>query len=331
MLNKLKKHQIFWDTALKLSGFYPRSGFKKLPKTINIELTNMCNLRCPVCPTHFAMTRERGFMDFELFKSIIDEFKNVNLKPGIIMIFAGEPLLHKNVDKFVEYAAKNGHSTFISTNATLLSKDLSIRLIRAGLSSVHLCLEGMTKESHEAYRVGSQFELVKKNIEDFMSAKKELNQNKPSVTIQTLLTSFSENEIDKLIEWAKNIGANKINLKTLSLGSYTTKEMKEKYSYLLPNKNEFRRKISTINKTLCAMPLRDAVVYWNGELGLCCVAFNKAAALPNIKEKGFIKTFLSEEVIGMRKLGFQKKFDLCRRCSIGNADFMGRNITLWKD
>ena len=101
MLNKLKKHQIFWDAALKLSGFYPRSGFKKLPKTINIELTNMCNLRCPVCPTHFAMTRERGFMDFELFKSIIDEFKNVNLKPGIIMIFAGEPLLHKNVDKFV--------------------------------------------------------------------------------------------------------------------------------------------------------------------------------------------------------------------------------------
>lgn len=288
----------------------------------------MCNLRCPVCPTHFAMKREKGFMDFELFKSIIDEFKSVDEKPRIAMIFAGEPLLNKDIPKFIGYAAENGHPTFISTNATLLTRDLSTGLIKAGLSSIHLCVDGITKKSHETYRIGSQFESVKKNIEDFTAARKDLNRDKPSVTIQTLLTSFSENEVEKIIQWAKNIGANKINLKTLSMGSYTTEQMKEKYNYLLPKKEEFRRKTSKINKTLCAMPLRDAVVYWNGDLGLCCVAFDKAVALPNIKEKGFIKTFLSKEVIRIRKLGFQKRFDLCKRCSIGNADFMGMDINL---
>jgi len=323
MLNKFKKNQFFWDIAGKVAEFYPRRNFEKPPREIMIEVTNACNLKCPVCPTHFAMQRQRGFMDFELYKSIIGEFKNKSEKPKITMIFAGEPLLHPKVDEFIEYAAENGHKTLISTNATLLSKDLSKRLIRAGLDCIHVCLDGFTKESHEAYRIGSDFETVKKNIEDLISAKKELNNKKPFVVVQTLLTSFSENELNEMVKWAKDIGADAINLKTLSMGSHTTEEMKKQYNYLLPNKKELRRKTSQINKTLCSWPLKNILVYWNGDLGLCCVDVNGEIKLGNIKNKGFLKTFLSDEVITKRKLGFQKKFDLCKRCSIGNADFMG--------
>lgn len=265
-------------------------------------------------------------MNFELYKSIIDEFKNKKTKPEIAFNFAGEPLLHPEIDKFIEYAAKNGHKTFISTNATRLSKNLSEKLIKANLSSAHLCLEGITKESHEAYKQGSGFEEVKKNIENFIAIKKELASEKPHVTIQTLLTSFSENEVEKIKQWAKNIGANAINLKTLSIGSYTTEEMKEKYKYLLPTKKEFLRKSSDINKTLCSWPLRYAVVYWNGELGLCCTDFDNAIELGNVKENGFLNTFFSNGAIKKRKMGFQKSFDLCKKCSLGNADFMGLNI-----
>ena len=265
-------------------------------------------------------------MDFGLYKSIIDEFKNKKVKPVIAFNFAGEPLLHPEVDKFIEYANQNGHKTFVSTNATHLSKNLSEKLITAGLSDVHLCLEGITKKSHEAYKHGSNFEEVKKNIENFTAAKKRLASEKPYVIIQTLLTSFSENEIEEIKQWAKNIGADAINLKTLSMGSYTTDEMKERYKYLLPTKKEFLRKSSALDKTLCSWPLRHAVVYWNGELGLCCTDFDNALRLDNIKEGGFLKTFFSDEVIKKRKMGFQKSFDLCKKCSLGNADFMGLNI-----
>lgn len=326
ILNKLKKGQVFWNTIGKMGRFYPVAKFKRIPDQIIIELTNACNLSCPVCPTHFAMKRARGFMDFGLYKSIIDEFKNKKNKPEIALNFAGEPLLHPEIDKFIEYAAQNGHKIFISTNATRLSKNLSKKLIGANLSSIHLCLEGIAKASHEAYKQGSNFEEVKKNIEDFIAIKKELANKKPYVTIQTLLTSFSENEVKNIEQWAKNIGANAINLKTLSMGSYTTEEMKAKYKYLLPTKKEFLRKSSDINKTLCSWPWRYAVVYWNGELGLCCTDFDNAVKLGNIKEKGFINTFFSDEVAKKRKMGFQKLFDLCKKCSLGNADFMGLNI-----
>lgn len=326
LIRLLKKYQLFWDLAAKLSKFYPTRMFKKMPSEIIIEPTNACNLKCPVCPTYFAMKRERGFMNFELFKSIIDDFESEKTKLNISMDFAGEPLLNKNIAKFVGYAFQKGHKTFISTNTTTLTKDLSTKLIESGLDSIHLCIDGITQESHEAYRIGSKFEDVKKNIENFILLKKQLKRKKPFTTIQTLLTSFSENEIDRMIFWAKNIGADAINLKSLSMGSYTTDEMRKKYSYLLPTQEKFKRKKSKINKTVCSIPSRQAVVYWNGDLGLCCIDFNNLAQLPNIKEGGFIKTFISPEVIKKRKMAFQKKFYLCQRCSLGNADFYGINI-----
>jgi len=330
ILSKLKKNQFFWNLIDKASFLYPLFLFKKIPNEILIETTNACNLRCPVCPTHFAMKREKGFMKFELFQSIIDEFKNLEVKPRIMMIFAGEPTLNREVAKFISYASDNGHKTFISTNAVLLNKELSKNLINAGLDSIHLCIDGANKKSHEAYRIGSNFESVKQNIEDFLSIKKELNKNNPIVAIQVLLTSYSENEVDEITEWCRKIGADQVNFKSLSMGSFTSEEMKEKYNYLLPTKKEYKRKQSTIYKTICRTPNNQAVVFWNGDLGLCCIDFDSTANLPNIKENGFIKTFTSKDVRKKRKFGFQKKYGLCKKCSLGNADFMGLNINLKK-
>jgi len=323
--SELKKHQIIWDIIAKLAVFCPEQMFKKIPSEIVIEPTNACNLRCPVCPTHFAMNRKKGFIDFNLFKSVIDDFENERTKPRILMSFAGEPLLHKDIDKLVKYAHQEGCPTYISTNATALTKELSKNLIRNGLDSIHLCIEGMTKESHEAYRVGSEFEQVKKNIEDFISLKKQLKAKKPFVTIQTLLTSFSEKEIEEITLWAKNAGADAINLKSLSMGTYTTAKMKNLYSYLLPSK-KFRRDKSKINKTICTIPLRQAVVYWDGTLGLCCNDFDNVIKFSNIKNRGFIKTLTSPETIKKRKMAFLKKYGLCKKCSFGNTSFYGINI-----
>ena len=46
------------------------------------------------------MNRKLGFMDFNLYKSIIDEFANFKKKPEIAMNFSGEPTLHKDIYKF---------------------------------------------------------------------------------------------------------------------------------------------------------------------------------------------------------------------------------------
>ena len=53
--------------------YVPDFLFKKIPDEIIIEPTNVCNLKCPVCPTTYGMDRKLGFMEFGIFKSIIDD------------------------------------------------------------------------------------------------------------------------------------------------------------------------------------------------------------------------------------------------------------------
>ena len=324
----LKAKQFFWTILEKASFLIPSATFRSIPAEIIMEPTNACNLRCLLCPTHLIMKRERGFMRLELFKEVIDEFGNSSKKPQISFNFAGEPLLNKSLPEMIKYAKDSGHKTFVSTNATLLSEEAAEKIILSGLDSIHVCLDGFSKEAHESYRKGSVFEKVKENIENFAKKREALGRKNPLICLQVLLTSYSENQMDEMTQWARNIGLDFVNFKTLSLGSYTSKETKDEVGYLLPKSDKFKRKISSIYKTICRNPLHQAVVYWNGDLGLCCVDFDNALKLPNIKTEGFLKTYNSKKVIKLRKLGFRKETALCKGCSIGNADNVGFIVDL---
>jgi len=63
-----------------------------IPKVLNLEVTNFCNLNCPICVV--KNTREQGFLDISLLKKIIEENKTILKDQFIWLHFNGEPLLH---------------------------------------------------------------------------------------------------------------------------------------------------------------------------------------------------------------------------------------------
>jgi len=330
LLQGLRGSNVFWQIARWASIFVPSRIFRNVPDKIIVELTNFCNLRCPTCPTYHAMQRERGFMKLELFKKLIDEFEHLDKKPDISMDFAGEPLLHKQIDQFVAYASARGHYTYIGTNATQLTEDISSKLIEAGLGGICVAVDGATKEAHEAYRQGSDFNAVRKNVENFIRIRQNLHQRRPNVIVQTLLTSLSDSQIDNVASWAKTIGAETLFTKPFSLGSHTTESQRAQYSYLLPKDSKHRIKTSRVYKTLCTLPLNDAVVFFNGDLGVCCVDFNGTMSQikANISESSFLKQFNSREFIKARKQGLLKKYILCQTCIFGDREFSGAEYDL---
>lgn len=316
----LQKTQLYWDVKAALARLCPTTGLRRLPKSIIVEPTNVCNLTCPVCPTSLGMVRPRGFISLDLFRSIIDEFSGVPDKPRIEMNFAGEPLLHPEVARLVKYAHDKGHRTYISTNSTALTEARSVDLIDSGLDAIDLCLDGLTEEAHEAYRVGSEFEQVKENIERFIKIKHELGAGNPNCSIQTLLTSYSEKQIDGIVDWARDTRADSISLKSFSLGSHSSPDVRDRFAYLLPRDPMLRRKHSSTRRTLCYTMVNQAVIYWNGEIGLCCADYYGENILGNVADGGFIETILSRKVVGMRKLGFLRQYDICRTCPVADAD-----------
>src|SRR3954462_1497249 len=184
----------------------PLAFFKQIPRQLIIDVTNSCNLRCPVCPVTFAMTRPRGLMSFELFRLIIDDFIAEKAKPEVFFNFSGEPTLNRHLPEMIAYATNHGHSTFVSTNATRLGYDLAERVIKSGLSRIALCLDGFSKTAQESYRVNSDFEAVKANIEMFLAVRSRLGVKSPITVLQTLLTSYSEMQIGDITKWAMECG-----------------------------------------------------------------------------------------------------------------------------
>ena len=90
-------------------------------KRVYIEITNVCNLSCSFCLPHH---RESRFMSFEEFDFILKQIKPFT--NYIYLHVKGEPLLHPDVDKFIEHAHNLGFYINLTTNATLLHKHLDI-------------------------------------------------------------------------------------------------------------------------------------------------------------------------------------------------------------
>lgn len=319
IISRLKKAQVFWDTLAVGARVWPFT-LNKFPANIIIEVTNVCNLRCPVCPTATTMVRPRGLMDFELFKSLVNEIANVTPTPEIKMNFAGEPLMHPKIGEMVKYSASKGIITSISTNAVNLNKELAEDLIEGGLSAIRVCLDGWTKEAHEAYRIGSDFFKVKENIVRFLEIRQKKPENPIRFVVQTLATSFSENQISEIRLWVKKIGADNLSVKSLNL--HGDSKNAERFSYLLPRNPEYLRIVSNVRKTICTIPLGQTVVYWNGDLGLCCIDYDNEVKFKNVAEFGLQNVLMSQETRKLRRKGILMEYGICKTCTLAQADFL---------
>ena len=118
-------------------------------KRVYIEITNVCNLKCSFCLPH---NRENRFMSFEEFKIILEKIKPYT--NYIYLHVKGEPLLHPEVDGFIEYAHNEGFLINLTTNATLLKEHLHItKFLRQINISLHSFEANDSKISLEEYYI----------------------------------------------------------------------------------------------------------------------------------------------------------------------------------
>ncbi len=94
-----------------------------MPIRLWIEATSTCGLSCVMCPNKSLPREQRGFMDFGLFKKIIDEAKGFVF--DVHLLHRGEPLAHPDFFRMIRYAHDAGIVTRFHTNGTLLTEEKS--------------------------------------------------------------------------------------------------------------------------------------------------------------------------------------------------------------
>lgn len=104
-------------------------------KKFYIEITNVCNLACVFCP---QTKRRSEFMSIETFSNILDQ-----IKPHTEYIYfhvKGEPLLHPEIDKFLDLSYEKGFKVNITTNGTLINQVKDKIMMKPALRQINFSL-----------------------------------------------------------------------------------------------------------------------------------------------------------------------------------------------
>jgi hypothetical protein len=92
---------------------------KHTPATVFVDITNRCNMECPVCIANVA---GMGFVfdpPFEYFERLFEDLAALEPKPSL-KLFGGEPTVRKDLPEIVRCARRAGLSTSIVTNGIKL-------------------------------------------------------------------------------------------------------------------------------------------------------------------------------------------------------------------
>jgi hypothetical protein len=154
------------------------------PLKLWIETSSRCNLSCRLCPNRKLPPNQRGDMEIKLFKKIIDESRG--LLRDANLFHRGEPLLNERLDEMVRYAKKAGITTRLHTNATLLDRTWSERLISSGLDYISFSLDSLDPQEYEMRRYGASFEDTLGNIKGFLGMKKAMGSRTPYTVLQLM-------------------------------------------------------------------------------------------------------------------------------------------------
>ena len=137
------------------------------PTLMSIFITNRCNLRCKHCVFAAGEPLKEELSDEQIF-NLIDK---ISTREVICLDFSGgEPLLHKSLFKFIDYAYEKGiKSISIATNSTLINEEIAKRYKKYQGNSdkfnLRISLDGSTAEIHDWLRGEGNFKAAINGLE----------------------------------------------------------------------------------------------------------------------------------------------------------------------
>lgn len=135
-------------------------------KKVYIEPTTRCNLECKTCIRN-VWDEPQGSMTAETFSKTMNWLKEFAPVPSVFFGGLGEPLTHPGIVDMVADAKNRGAYVELISNGTLLSMEMSQKLIGAGLDMLWVSLDGATPESYADVRLGAEFPKVLENVTTF--------------------------------------------------------------------------------------------------------------------------------------------------------------------
>ena len=256
-------------------------------------------------------------IDYQFYTDIIDA-----LHPYLsylILYFQGEPYLHPDFFKLVNYANKKNIYTATSSNAHFLDNKNAKNTVESQLDRLIISIDGTTQDIYSIYRKKGNLNKVIEGTKNIIKWKKKLNSKKPYIIFQFLVIKPNQHQVEEVKQLGRKLGVNKTIIKTAQIYDF------EKGSPLIPTINKYSRyrknkdgtySIKIRLKNNCWRLWNSCVITWDGIVVPCCFDKNAKYKMGNLKEESFDDIWNGKFYANFRQsiLYSRKDMDICRNC-----------------
>ncbi len=291
-----------------------------MPLSYSIEPTNLCNLKCPECPSGLGiLTRPLGLMNPSFYEELINEISVTGFY--VQLFFQGEPFINKYLSQLIKYARERRMYVSISTNGHFINDKNVDKVLDNAPDKLIYSIDGLDKKTYRNYRIGGTFAQVDKSLRLLSRRKKERKLKYPFIELQFIVMKQNEHLMNKVIVYGKDAGVDKVVFKTMQISSY------KNALHFMPQNKKYRRyelndgtfRITGKLKNHCFTLWKTSVITWDGRVVPCCFDKDAEFEFGRVNGRSFQSIWTSEKYNSFRQalMNNRSGINLCSNCTEG--------------
>lgn len=320
-----------------------------------IKLTEGCNLRCVMC--NYWRSAPEGELTRDEVLRIIAEMRELGLKK--VHFSGGELFLRPDAVEILCATAARGINVNLTTNGTLLNKEMVRELVRGRIHSMSFSLDGPDARTHDRIRgQKGAFEAAVRGIR-LVDEDRRRQDRRLYIRINSVLQKRNYLQHAEMIDLAARLGAielrpmpvdenpkrRKVSLSLEQIQEYNQVVAPEVAArrafhgfstdpdYIYPfgrTENELalsgRGKYARgfYQRHVCFVPWLHTFLDWHGNVFLCCMTRGQMPSLGNARRNSMREIFNGEAYRAIRRQFLEERPAVCHRCD----DFRAENRLL---
>ncbi len=322
-----------------------------------IKLTEGCNLRCVMCS--YWRSVPRGELTRDEVLRVIDEMREMGLKK--VHFSGGELFLRADAVEILCATAAHGVHVNLTTNGTLLDRDMARELVRGRIHSMSFSLDGPDAKTHDRIRgQRGAFEATLRGIR-FVDEERKRQGRRLHLRINTVLQKRNYLLHAEMIDLAARLGAVDLRPMPVDEGQKSRSrkvslsiEQIQEYNQVVAPEVAARRAFHGFSthpdhvypfgqteqetalsgrgqyargfyrRNICFVPWLHTFLDWHGNVSLCCMTRGQTPSLGSVRENSIREIFNGERYRAVRRLFREERLPVCHRCD----DFRPENRLL---
>jgi len=306
-MKKIVQNIIRYESNLDLEN--PR------PRTINLEVTNICDLRCIMCK---RIERPKGYLRLELLKEFLPEAKHMGVQQaGLFTV--GEPILHPQIGEIVELCKNQGFYTYIDVNGNSLTEEKAHVLVDSGLDSIKFSIAAADEDTYARIHRGGSLSNVYNNLKTLKKIRDE-KHSRMRILVSFIIMQENQHQIElfreKMRDYTDEIEYTVVNNAADRMDRDAFEALRID-TFDIPNKNG-----------ICSNPWTRIVMSWDGYISLCCIDYELDISIGKYEKGNLNMLFTGQKAKAIRRAMLEKRYDdlpvTCNMCERLKYDVVER-------